>query len=31
MGKYILGSASRIEAMVERIVDERLKVKGIVA
>jgi riboflavin synthase len=29
MGKYVLGSAERLEAMVERIVDRRLRERGL--
>jgi len=30
MGKYVLGSESRLEAMVERIVEKRLRAKGLI-
>lgn len=29
VGKYVLGSADRIEAMVERMVDKKLKERGL--
>ena len=29
VGKYVLGSVERIEGMVERIVDKKLKEKGL--
>lgn len=29
VGKYVLGSADRIESLVERIVERKLKVKGL--
>lgn len=29
VGKYVLGSQSRLESIVERIVDRRLKEKGL--
>ena len=29
VGKYVLGSTERLEAMVDRIVEKRLKEKGL--